>query len=44
MVLAVLVPTIQSGAMDPQDVENDPLAYTVYMSPSDLTGIDYGIS
>lgn len=34
MVLAVLVPTIQSGAMDPQEVENDPLAYTVYMNGS----------
>lgn len=35
MVLAVLVPTIQSGAMDPQEVENDPLAYTVYLTGSD---------
>lgn len=35
MVLAVLVPTIQSGAMDPQEIENDPLAYTVYITGSD---------
>jgi hypothetical protein len=43
VILAVVVPIIDNGVYSPSEVENDPMAYTVYMTGDSLSKADFDI-